>query len=43
MEVSKKVDLTEFCLLKVKACPLVADKAVKLLLVFSTPYICECD
>jgi hypothetical protein len=38
----KKMDLTEFWLARRKEYPLISDKAVKFLLVFSTTYLCEC-
>jgi hypothetical protein len=38
----KKMDLTEFWLERWKEFPLISDKAVKFLLVFSTAYFCEC-
>jgi hypothetical protein len=38
----KKMDLTEFWLARPKEYPLISDKAVKFLLVFSTTYLCEC-
>jgi hypothetical protein len=41
-QVFKKMDLTEFWLARRKEYPLISDKAVKFLLVFSTTYLCEC-
>jgi hypothetical protein len=38
----KKMDLTEFWLARRKEYPLISDKAVKFLLIFSTTYLCEC-
>jgi hypothetical protein len=38
----KKMDLTEFWLARRKEYPLISNKAVKFLLVFSTTYLCEC-
>jgi hypothetical protein len=38
----KKMDFTEFWLARRKEYPLISDKAVKFLLVFSTTYLCEC-
>jgi hypothetical protein len=38
----KKMDLTEFWLVRQKEYPLISDKAVKFLLVFSTTHLCEC-
>jgi hypothetical protein len=38
----KKMDLTEFWLARRKQYPLISDKAVKFLLVFSTTYLFEC-
>jgi hypothetical protein len=38
----KKMDITEFWLARRKEYPLISDKAVKFLLVFSTTYLCEC-
>jgi hypothetical protein len=38
----KKMDLTEFWLVRWKKYPPTSVKAVKLLLVFSTTYLCEC-
>jgi hypothetical protein len=37
----KKMDLTEFWLARRKDYPLISDKAVKFLLLFSTTYLCE--
>jgi hypothetical protein len=42
-QMSKKMDLTEFWLARRKEYPLISDKAVKFLLVFSTTYLCECE
>jgi hypothetical protein len=36
------MDLTEFWLARRKEYPLISDKAVQFLLVFSTTYLCEC-
>jgi hypothetical protein len=36
------MDLTEFWLARQKEYPLISNKAVKCLLVFSTMYLCEC-
>jgi hypothetical protein len=38
----KKMDLTEFWLARRKEYPLISDKAVTFLLVFSNTYLCEC-
>jgi hypothetical protein len=38
----KKTDLTEFWLARRKEYPLISDKAVKFLLVFSSTYLCGC-
>jgi hypothetical protein len=39
----KKMDLTEFWLGRRKEYPLISDKALKFLSVFSTTYLCECS